>query len=72
MRIIGFILIFMLGIPNIVLARRLPPKNVPGGLFNFKAFKQPAFTIYCFGNTIAFLGIYTGTLPMLPKSMFSE
>lgn len=60
MRILGFILLFTLGISNLVLARRLPPKNVPGGIFNFKAFKLPAFTIYCFANAIAFLGIYTG------------
>ncbi|KXN87188.1 ATP-dependent RNA helicase eIF4A [Leucoagaricus sp. SymC.cos] len=59
MRIIGFILIFMLGISNITLARRLPPRNVPGGLFNLKAFKLPAFSIYCLANTIAFLGVYT-------------
>ncbi|KXN82270.1 Riboflavin transporter MCH5 [Leucoagaricus sp. SymC.cos] len=59
MRIMGFILIFMLGISNITLARRLPPKNVPGGLFNLKAFKVPAFSIYCVANTVEFLGIYT-------------
>ncbi|KAJ3566847.1 hypothetical protein NP233_g6743 [Leucocoprinus birnbaumii] len=59
MRIMAFILLFTLGISNIVLDRRLPPKNVPGGLFNFKAFKLPAFSIYCLANTIAFLGIYT-------------
>jgi len=50
---------FTLGISNVVLARRLPPKNVPGGLFNFKIFRAPAFTLYCFANLIAFLGIYT-------------
>jgi len=61
MRIIAFILLFMLGISNIVLDRRLPPKNVPGGLFNYRAFKLPSFTIYCLANTMAFLGIYTGT-----------
>jgi len=59
MRIMGFILIFTLGISNLVLARRLPPKDVPGGLFNFQAFKLPAFTVYCVANAIAFLGIYT-------------
>lgn len=59
MRIMGFILLFMLGISNIVLARRLPPKNVPGGIFNLRAFKLPAFTIYCFANAVAFLGVYT-------------
>jgi hypothetical protein len=62
MRIMGLILIFTLGIPNIVLARRLPPQNIPGGLFNIKAFKVPAFTSYCFASTIAYLGFYTGVL----------
>lgn len=60
MRILGFILILTLGISNVVLARRLPPKNIPGGLFNLKTFRVPAFTLYCFANLIAFLGIYTG------------
>ncbi|KAF9450277.1 MFS general substrate transporter [Macrolepiota fuliginosa MF-IS2] len=59
MRVIGFMLLFVLGISNIVLARRLPPKNVPGGLFNFKAFKSAAFSVYCIANIVAYLGIYT-------------
>ncbi|EEB97579.1 hypothetical protein MPER_03072, partial [Moniliophthora perniciosa FA553] len=48
MRIIGFILLFVLAIPNLTLARRLPPAHVTGGLFNLHAFKSPVFTIYSF------------------------
>ncbi|KAF9448304.1 MFS general substrate transporter [Macrolepiota fuliginosa MF-IS2] len=59
MRIMGFMLLFVLGIANIVLARRLPPKNMPGGLFNFKAFKSAPFSVYCVASLVAYLGIYT-------------
>ncbi|KAJ6565981.1 MFS general substrate transporter [Mycena sp. CBHHK59/15] len=59
MRICAFILIFTLGFANLTLARRLPPKNVTGGLFNLHAFKSPAFTIYCLSGFVAFLGLYT-------------
>ncbi|KAJ3566848.1 hypothetical protein NP233_g6742 [Leucocoprinus birnbaumii] len=59
MRIMGFMILFMLSISNITLIRRLPPKNVPGGLFNFNAFKMPAFSVYCLANTVSFLGVFT-------------
>ncbi|KAK7455284.1 hypothetical protein VKT23_011157 [Stygiomarasmius scandens] len=59
LRILGFILIFVLTIPNITLARRLPPKNLQGGLFNPKAFKNAAFTVYALSSVMAFLGLYT-------------
>ena len=59
MRIIGFILLCNLGVANLTLKRRLPAKNVAGGLFNFKAFKIPAFTLYCFSVLTGFLGIYS-------------
>ncbi|KAF9447586.1 MFS general substrate transporter [Macrolepiota fuliginosa MF-IS2] len=59
MCVMGFMILFVLGISNVALARRLPPKNISGGLFNFKAFKSPAFTIYCIANFVAYLGIYT-------------
>lgn len=49
-----------LGFSNLTLARRLPPKNMPGGIFNVKEFKNPAFTIYSFSAFVCFLGIYTG------------
>ncbi|KAJ6593393.1 major facilitator superfamily domain-containing protein [Mycena capillaripes] len=59
LRIMGFILIFSLGIANLTLRRRLPPKHVAGGLFNPAAFKNPAYTIYCMNGIVAFLGLYT-------------
>lgn len=61
MRILAFILLFSLCIPCFTLARRLPPKAVSGGLFNFRAFKDsPPFTIYCVGVVFLFLGLFTG------------
>ncbi|KAJ7117707.1 MFS general substrate transporter [Mycena epipterygia] len=59
MRICAFILIFTLGFANLTLVRRLPPKNVAGGLFNLKAFKSAVYTVYCLSGFIAFLGLYT-------------
>ena len=60
MRILGFILLACLAIPNITLKRRLPPKNIKGGLFNWAAFKDPAFSIYTLSCVVTFLGLYTG------------
>ncbi|KAJ7696439.1 MFS general substrate transporter [Mycena rosella] len=59
MRICAFILVCTLGFANLVLARRLPPKDVKGGLFNLKAFKEPAYAVYCASGFVAFLGLYT-------------
>jgi MCP family monocarboxylic acid transporter-like MFS transporter 10 len=59
MRIIGFILIVTLGLSNLTLKRRLPPKNVPGGLLNLSAFKSAPYTVYCLSAFTTFLGIYT-------------
>lgn len=59
MRICAFILILTLGFANLTLVRRLPPKNVAGGLFNLKAFKSAAYTVYCLSGFVAFLGLYT-------------
>ncbi|KAF7351027.1 MFS domain-containing protein [Mycena sanguinolenta] len=59
LRIIGFILICTLGCANLTVRRRLPPKHVPGGLFNPAAFKNAAYTIYCITGIVAFLGLYT-------------
>jgi hypothetical protein len=58
MRICAFILIFTLGFANLTLARRLPPKNVKGGLFNLQAFRSAPFTIYCLSGFVSFLGWY--------------
>ncbi|KAF8146854.1 MFS general substrate transporter [Mycena galopus ATCC 62051] len=59
LRIIGFILLCSLGCANLTVKRRLPPKHVPGGLFNPAAFKNPAYTIYCITGIVAFFGLYT-------------
>lgn len=59
MRVFGFILLATLGMANILLKRRLPPVNVRGGLFNLKAFRNTAYTIFCIAGILAFLGLYT-------------
>ncbi|KAJ7158286.1 major facilitator superfamily domain-containing protein [Mycena crocata] len=59
LRIMGFILMFSLGIANIVVRRRLPPKHIAGGLLNPAAFKNMAYTVYCLAGVVAFLGLYT-------------
>jgi hypothetical protein len=59
MRILGFIIFCTLGIANLTLKRRLPAKNAAGGLFNPKAFKMPAFTLYCLSTLVGFLGMYS-------------
>ncbi|KAJ6618891.1 major facilitator superfamily domain-containing protein [Mycena sp. CBHHK59/15] len=59
LRIMGLILLCSLGIGNLTLKRRLPPKNVSGGLFNPAAFKIPVYTILCISGIISFLGLYT-------------
>ncbi|EEB89865.1 hypothetical protein MPER_11994 [Moniliophthora perniciosa FA553] len=59
MRILGFVLLFALAIPNLTLARRLPPKNVKGGLFNWSLFKSAPFTVYTMGAFFTYLGLYT-------------
>ncbi|KAJ7104537.1 major facilitator superfamily domain-containing protein [Mycena crocata] len=59
LRIIGFILMLSLGMANLVVRRRLPPKYVAGGLFNPAAFKNLAYTVYCLAGIVSFLGLYT-------------
>ncbi|KAJ3993903.1 major facilitator superfamily domain-containing protein [Lentinula boryana] len=60
MRILAFILLFSLSVPCFTLARRLPPKTVSGGLFNFRAFRDsPPFSVYCTGVVFLFLGLFT-------------
>ena len=71
MRILGFILILVLGLANIVLDRRLPPKNVSGGLFNLRAFKSAPFSIYCLSGFVAFLGLYTGNVLSFQIALFT-
>jgi len=59
MRIIGFILLATTGTANLILRRRLPPKNVKGGLFNLPAFKSAPYSFYAAAMCVGFLGMYT-------------
>ncbi|KAF8323963.1 MFS general substrate transporter [Clavulina sp. PMI_390] len=59
MRITGFMLIFTFTLANLLVKKRLPPKNVKGGLFNFAIFLNPAFSLFATGCLLGFLGIYT-------------
>ena len=34
--------------------------NPKGGLFNWAAFRNPAYTVYCIAGTFCLLGLYTG------------
>ncbi|KAG2349995.1 MFS general substrate transporter [Suillus weaverae] len=58
-RVFGLILMATLGTANVLLKRRLPPVDVHGGLFNLKAFRNKAFTIYCISGIMILLGLYT-------------
>lgn len=58
-RVFGLILMATLGTANVLLKRRLPSVNVHGGLFNLKAFRNKAFTIYCISGIMILLGFYT-------------
>ncbi|KIJ08718.1 hypothetical protein PAXINDRAFT_88455, partial [Paxillus involutus ATCC 200175] len=59
MRIFGFMVLVLLGVANLAMDRRLPPTDVKGGLFNWAAFKNPAYTVYCIFGVTVFLGFYT-------------
>jgi len=60
MRVTGFILIVTFGVANLLVKKRLPPKDVKGGLFNFRIFLNVAFTLFGIACIVGFLGIYTG------------
>ncbi|GAW02516.1 major facilitator superfamily domain-containing protein [Lentinula edodes] len=59
MRILGFLMLFVLAFPNLLLARRLPPKRISGGMLNWAAFKSAPYSAYCASSLVAFLGLYT-------------
>ncbi|KAI6130848.1 hypothetical protein EDD17DRAFT_1756164 [Pisolithus thermaeus] len=42
-RAIAFIISFVIIVANLLIRPRLPPSNVKGGLFDWRAFKNPAF-----------------------------
>lgn len=65
MRITGLILISTFGAANLLVKKRLPPKNVKGGLFNWAIFLNAAFSLYGIACIAGFMGMYTGTLVAL-------
>ncbi|KAJ3782306.1 hypothetical protein GGU10DRAFT_275824 [Lentinula aff. detonsa] len=56
MRILGFIMLFALAFPLLLLARRLPPKRISGGMFHFAAFKSAPYSVCC--TCIFYWGLY--------------
>ncbi|KAH8802032.1 MFS general substrate transporter [Flagelloscypha sp. PMI_526] len=58
-RTLGFLVLCAMGLSNLTLRRRLPPKKVKGGLINPAIFKNPAYATYCLAQLCAFLGLYT-------------
>ncbi|KAL4064203.1 major facilitator superfamily domain-containing protein [Scleroderma yunnanense] len=66
-RVFGFIILVALGVSNITIDRRLPPVDAKGGLFNWAAFRNPAYTVYCLAGISCLLGLYT-VLTYLPTS----
>ncbi|KAL0569492.1 hypothetical protein V5O48_012474 [Marasmius crinis-equi] len=60
MRIVGFLLMLLLGVGNVLLRTRLPPSTVG---FQRKAFRQlfssPAYVVYCASGFTAFMGAWT-------------
>ena len=45
---------------------RLPSRNLPGGLFNWSAFKSAPFSVYCVSAFSNSLGSYTGIIYNCP------
>ncbi|KAJ7437253.1 major facilitator superfamily domain-containing protein [Mycena galericulata] len=60
MRIMGFILAFMIAITNVCIARRLSPVRAPGGLFGLHVFRSPAFTVLFISSFIVMELFATG------------
>ncbi|KAH8106910.1 MFS general substrate transporter [Cristinia sonorae] len=59
MRTLGFIQLFALIITNLTLDRRGAPSKVPRKMIDLKAFKSPAYTMWCLSGMVIFLGLYT-------------
>jgi MFS transporter, MCT family, solute carrier family 16 (monocarboxylic acid transporters), member 10 len=72
MRIIALIFVATTGAANITLRRRLPPKNVKGGLFNLPAFRSMPYTLYTASMCVGLLGIYTGTCVCTPIFIYKN
>ncbi|KIM60262.1 hypothetical protein SCLCIDRAFT_1217038 [Scleroderma citrinum Foug A] len=57
-RITALILTLSVFAANLLLRPRLPPSNMKGGLFNWAAFKNPAFACCVIAYNVALLGLY--------------
>ncbi|THH29088.1 hypothetical protein EUX98_g5102 [Antrodiella citrinella] len=59
MRILGFIQLGALITTNLTLARRLPINPSTSSLIDLRAFREPAYTVYCAAVFLGFLGFTT-------------
>lgn len=59
MRIVGLLILVVQGVANLLVTRRLPATNHPGGLINPRAFKSIPYSLYVLGAFVGFLGMYT-------------
>ncbi|BEI92756.1 uncharacterized protein CcaverHIS019_0503840 [Cutaneotrichosporon cavernicola] len=59
MRICGFICLYSTIFASLTLRNCLPPKNAAGGMFNLKAFKNPAYSFFTIGCFLVMGGLYT-------------
>ncbi|KAH6902769.1 hypothetical protein BKA70DRAFT_1404603 [Coprinopsis sp. MPI-PUGE-AT-0042] len=61
----GLIFMGSLGLANLLMRRRRPLRNVPGGLFNSRVLKPAPLSVYCGSCFVTFLNSYT----MLPTDI---
>ncbi|KAJ7143196.1 major facilitator superfamily domain-containing protein [Mycena crocata] len=59
-RVLALLLLCTTGISNLCLKRRLPPVQTTGGIFNWRAFRYPPFSLYTFA---VFLATNVGIAP---------
>ncbi|KAI6101026.1 MFS general substrate transporter [Pisolithus croceorrhizus] len=57
-RAVAFIITFAIIAANLLLRPRLPPSNVKGGLFDWSAFKNPAYACCVLAYNVSLLGLY--------------
>lgn len=58
-RVIAFIMLATLAIPCTLIRARPPTPKAPNQKrFDFAAFKEPAFSLFCFASFIGFIGLY--------------
>ncbi|KAL7414241.1 MFS general substrate transporter [Mrakia frigida] len=59
LRAAALLIAYCVGFACLTLRPRLKPVKVEGGLFNFAAFKRPAFSLYVVGCFLVMAGLYT-------------